>query len=634
MRWERVPLPQAQQPEQGREEAGGPGKRWGHTCNAIKGGRFLYVFGGYGRDNCQTNQVHVFDTGGSSSLSSGDSCFPSKFAFFFPGNVFDLDWYALLGAERKIVKQTWSQPTIKGTPPAPRDSHSCTNVGDNLFVFGGTDGMNPLRDLHILDTSSHTWISPSIRGEGPEAREGHSAALVGKKLFIFGGCGKSPDDDEEVYYNDLYILNTETFVWKKAMTTGIPPSARDSHSCSTWKNKMIVIGGEDGRDYYLSDAHILDADTLMWKELNTTGHMLPPRAGHSTVAFGKILFVYGGFTEAQKLYDDLFMLDVESAIWSKVTTASAGPSARFSMAGDCLDPVRSGVLVFVGGCNRSLEALEDMYYLHTGLTREQEPRLEKLSLRKKLKLKCQEQNLTLGQDKALVQVGVTTSTFQPVPLSIYGQPGAHSYHSYQSGNVQGKKIFQARVTENLGDRYTIETVIDGKPLRGILFSNKPTTLPIPFSSSSRKRTYGDSSTGMPNGDYNSESKASRGIQPESIDDGQADDVHGKEASSKEPHSEPPGPVPVSNVTQPSDGSDLEKVPAKQELSLQASINSKDDRMDEAPNLNLEVPKESASPSTKDSDVISQIKDERTSGQDERGERTSGQDERGDLAKSV
>lgn len=578
MRWERVPLPQAyQQPEPGREEAGGPGKRWGHTCNAIKGGRFLYVFGGYGKDNCQTNQVHVFDA----------------------------------------VKQTWSQPTIKGTPPAPRDSHSCTNVGDNLFVFGGTDGMNPLRDLHILDTSSHTWISPSIRGEGPEAREGHSAALVGKRLFIFGGCGKSPDDDEEVYYNDLFILNTETFVWKRAMTTGTPPSARDSHSCSTWKNKMIVIGGEDGRDYYLSDAHILDADTLMWKELHTTGHMLPPRAGHSTVAFGKILFVYGGFTEAQKLYDDLYMLDIESAIWSKVTTAGAGPSARFSMAGDCLDPVRSGVLIFVGGCNRSLEALDDMYYLHTGLTREQEPRPEKLSLRKKLKLKCQEQNLSLGHDKALVQVGVTTSAFQPVPLSVYGQPGAHSYHSYQSGNVQGKKIFQARVTENLGDRYTIETVIDGKPLRGILFSNKPSTLPTPFSSSSKKRTYGDSSMGMPNGDYNSESKASKSIQPEKVDDAQGDDVHGKEASSQEPHSEPADPIPVSNVTQPSDGSDLDKVPANQESSLQASI--KDDQKDETPNLNVEVPKESASPSTKDSGIISQIKDERTSSQDEKGD---------------
>ncbi|KAK7843045.1 kelch domain-containing protein 1 [Quercus suber] len=54
------------------------------------------MFLGYGRDNCQTNQVHVFDT----------------------------------------ANQTWSQPAIKGTPPTPRDSHSCTTVGDNLFVFG------------------------------------------------------------------------------------------------------------------------------------------------------------------------------------------------------------------------------------------------------------------------------------------------------------------------------------------------------------------------------------------------------------------------------------------------------------------------------------------------------------------
>jgi hypothetical protein len=78
MRWERVQLhPKhslggAQQQQQV-GEISGPGKRWGHTCNAIKGGRFLYVFGGYGRDNCQTNQVHVFDTGGSSKFWPRDS---------------------------------------------------------------------------------------------------------------------------------------------------------------------------------------------------------------------------------------------------------------------------------------------------------------------------------------------------------------------------------------------------------------------------------------------------------------------------------------------------------------------------------------------------------------------------------
>ena len=41
----------------------GPGKRWGHTCNSVKNGRALYVFGGYGKDNKQTNDVHIFDTG-------------------------------------------------------------------------------------------------------------------------------------------------------------------------------------------------------------------------------------------------------------------------------------------------------------------------------------------------------------------------------------------------------------------------------------------------------------------------------------------------------------------------------------------------------------------------------------------
>lgn len=65
--------------------------------------------------------------------------------------------------------------------------------------------------------ASHTWISPSLRGDGPEAREGHSAALVGKRLFIFGGCGKSSNNSDEVYYNDLYILNTGEFQYKVSL---------------------------------------------------------------------------------------------------------------------------------------------------------------------------------------------------------------------------------------------------------------------------------------------------------------------------------------------------------------------------------------------------------------------------------
>ncbi|KAG6511000.1 hypothetical protein ZIOFF_029049 [Zingiber officinale] len=354
----------------------GPGVRWGHSCNAVQGGRFLYVFGGYGRDRCQTNDVHVFDT----------------------------------------VKQSWSKPTLKGIPPSPRDSHSCTTVGDKLFVFGGTDGKNPLKDTHILDTSSNTWILPNLYGEGPEAREGHSAVFVGKRLFIFGGCGKS-ETNEEKYYNDTYILDIEKLSWEQAVTSGSPPSARDCHSCSSWKNQIIVLGGEDSSGCYLSDVHILivgispvkfqpgeafvvlsailcinfitivpflhveimsfilyapngdtfspRADTLVWQPMKTSGKIFPPRAGHTTVPLGNDLFVFGGFSDAKNLYDDLYVLNLEKQTWSKVVPDNQGPCGRFSVAGECLD-YSKGIIAFLGGCNEFLDALDDMYYLHTG----------------------------------------------------------------------------------------------------------------------------------------------------------------------------------------------------------------------------------------------------------------------------
>ncbi|XP_031490809.1 acyl-CoA-binding domain-containing protein 6-like [Nymphaea colorata] len=480
MRWERVNvLIRSKEGLEGKKSPGrrggilGPGKRWGHTCNSIKGGRFLYVFGGYGKDNCQTNEVHVFDT----------------------------------------IKQTWSKPMVKGVPPLPRDSHSCTTVGNKLFVFGGTDGQNPLNDLHVLDTSTNTWTQPIVSGDGPEAREGHSATLVGRHLFIFGGCGKSFEEDEEIYYNNLYILDTETLVWKRAVTTGSPPSARDSHTCSSWKNKVVVLGGEDASDCYLSDVYILDADTLVWKELNTSGQVLAPRAGHCTVALGKYLFVFGGFTHDRTLYDDLHILNVDTGIWSKISNACQGPSARFSVAGDCVD-LWKGVLVFIGGCNEKLEALDDMYYLYTDMLMENgqhEHRLEKLSLRKELKRKRQEHHLNSsnfvpkldkmpdgyhsfpylkhGETGKLLELGISKhGGYRVSPMDpTYDPISGTDAHSLSVSKPAEEKLFEATVIDILHCGYAIQTSIDGKSLRGILFSYTPSFIYDVHARVSRRR---------------------------------------------------------------------------------------------------------------------------------------------------
>ncbi|EFJ04681.1 hypothetical protein SELMODRAFT_432182 [Selaginella moellendorffii] len=193
-----------------------PGCKWGHTCNAVR--NLIYIFSGYGRDECQTNDVHVFDI------------------------------------------------------------------------------------------ATNTWGKPDVFGDVPALREGHSTSLI------------------------------DTFVWKKISTTGVLPIPRDSHTCSSYKNCFVVMGGKDGGNAYLNDVHILDTATGVWATSNPSG---------------------------------------------------PGPSPRFSLAGDSVNAER-GILFFYGGCNEELEALDDMYFLSTEMLREKDPSEPKLSMHKELKRRWQE----------------------------------------------------------------------------------------------------------------------------------------------------------------------------------------------------------------------------------------------------
>ncbi|KAF8389917.1 hypothetical protein HHK36_024436 [Tetracentron sinense] len=388
----------------------GPGERLGHSCNAINGGNLLYVFGGIDKDGFRTNKVHVFDTGGY-----------LKFHDFLRISIHAFAVLAFISFQ--FSRQRWIKTKVKGSIlPSPRDNHTCTNVQDSLFVFGGSDGNNTLKDTHILDTTSNIWIQKSFSGKGPEAREGHSAALFGIRIFIFGGYRKSRHSNA-LYYNDLYILDTETLKWECAITSDTLPSARHGHTCSSWKNKMVVVGGEDASGCFLSDVHILDTDTLIWTELQTSGQILSPCIFHSTVALGKNLFVFGGYTKFQKPCDDLHTLNVDTGFWTKVMATGQVPSARFATAGDCVDPSK-GVLLFLGGGNENRKALDDMYYLHTGISMENgqdEQRQEKYS-----------PTSLPANDQAVSKIGTMAYLSKTIPPPSYGQAGSgddfYAYH--------------------------------------------------------------------------------------------------------------------------------------------------------------------------------------------------------------
>ncbi|CAI7860273.1 unnamed protein product [Closterium sp. NIES-53] len=332
MHWEKIEIKvKRQEPIPGKSPGRkggkhGPGRKWGHTLNAVNYGRQVYVFGGYGKDERQTNDVYVYNT----------------------------------------TKDAWSKPNIKGTPPSPRDSHTSTVVGSRLFVFGGTDGSSGLNDLYMLDTSTNTWTRLAAQGDVPAAREGHAAARVEGLVYVFGGCGKAGEGGtvDETYYNDVHVFNPDTMRWARVATTGTAPSPRDSHSCCAWGNQLIVFGGEDSRNCYLSDVFVLDTSSLMWREVRARGQKPLPRAGHVAVTAGRYMVVFGGFTDERRLFNDLHVLDLSSEHWQQYTPTGDVPSRRFSLSADLLDTV-SGKMMLFGGCNDDLEALEDAYFLHT-----------------------------------------------------------------------------------------------------------------------------------------------------------------------------------------------------------------------------------------------------------------------------
>nr|CAD1837950.1 unnamed protein product [Ananas comosus var. bracteatus] len=201
------------------------------------------------------------------------------------------------------------------------------------------------------------------------------------------------------------------------MTSGNPPSGRDSHTCSSWRNKLIVIGGEDSSDCYLSDVYALDTETLAWEKMITAGQAFPPRAGHTAMTIGSNIFVFGGFRDDRNLYDDLCVLDVDM-------------------------PIINGLL---------------------------DERRERISIRRELKRKCQEEYLPkerLKKDNSAPQIALGADSIQLENMQQFSQSGRKARHPKAARKFE----FEARIMNINHHGYAIETVIGGKVLHGLLFS--------------------------------------------------------------------------------------------------------------------------------------------------------------------
>ncbi|KAF9924249.1 hypothetical protein FBU30_005722 [Linnemannia zychae] len=135
------------------------------------------------------------------------------------------------------------------------------------------------------------------------------------RLYVFGGFHQYTD----AVNNDLYRLDVETMVWEKLIyTKGEPPSKRNDHSASLWGDDRIVIfGGNDERNQYCNDVHILHVRSLTWETPEVTGSIPTGRVKHAATIVDDKLYISGGCLDQEGVSQELLCLDLLTWEWEE-----------------------------------------------------------------------------------------------------------------------------------------------------------------------------------------------------------------------------------------------------------------------------------------------------------------------------
>ncbi|XP_062174960.1 acyl-CoA-binding domain-containing protein 6 isoform X2 [Alnus glutinosa] len=205
-----------------------------------------------------------------------------------------------------------------------------------MIVVGGESGNGLLDDVQVVNfdrfswatASSKTYLSPSSLPRKIPACKGHSLVSWGKKVLLIGG--KTDPSSDRV---SVWAFDTETECWSLMEAKGDIPVARSGHTVVRASSVLILFGGEDAKRRRLNDLHMFDLKSLTWLPLHCTGTGPSPRSNHVAALYDdRTLFIFGGASKSKTL-NDLYSLDFETMVWSRIKIRGFHPSPRSGSCG-------------------------------------------------------------------------------------------------------------------------------------------------------------------------------------------------------------------------------------------------------------------------------------------------------------
>ncbi|XP_021934201.1 kelch-like protein 10 [Zootermopsis nevadensis] len=191
----------------------------------------------------------------------------------------------------------------EGDPTGPRVCHGTAVVGFNIYVIGGSDGVQFLSSVRCFNAVTKTCheVAPMNASRGYL-----SVAVLGGLMYVAGGYA----DSRRHRTAERYDYRTNQWSMIASMNTH-----RSDASATALSDKIYVVGGCSG-DGYLASAEVYHPQTNQWTNISP---MFSTRSGLSCVAFQGSVYAVGGFVRAFGATSSGEKYDPETDTWTQIS---------------------------------------------------------------------------------------------------------------------------------------------------------------------------------------------------------------------------------------------------------------------------------------------------------------------------
>ncbi|VDN83855.1 unnamed protein product [Brugia pahangi] len=179
---------------------------------------------------------------------------------------------------------------------------------DLLLAIGGWEKRGPTNVAEVLNINTNKWQRAKILEDKRQIAY-HECIVINNKLYVIGGF------EGTQYFNSTRCYDSETKEWSELAPMNY---ARCYISACEINGTIIAAGGSDGRSR-LRTAEMYDISKNQWTKIR---NMTQRRSDAAACAMGGKMYVAGGYT-GETVLQTVEMYTPETDIWTEVAHMSS-----------------------------------------------------------------------------------------------------------------------------------------------------------------------------------------------------------------------------------------------------------------------------------------------------------------------